>query len=241
MNCLKFLPCHSSLTSVQPGCNSELSSKMTLIKAMPGRRIAKDTWTELNLSTYSTCHQHSEHKTTLSSVTQFPHLDFRALPLSGFFRFFESSLLILFAGSSSSLCFHAGLPKESVFFFSPHCCFCSVAQSCVQAALGLHCRSRAFSSCGHWFHTVVVSLVVEEKVWHMGFRSCGTWAQQLLCMGLSASQPVGSSWTRDQTHIPYIDRRVVHWTTREVKNQSLNLSLILSTLPHMVILSNPMP
>ena len=103
MNCLKFLPSHSSLTSVQPGCSSELSSKMTLIKAMPGRYIAKDTWTELSLSPYSTCHQQAEHKTILSSVTQFPHLNFRALQRSGFFRFVESSLLILFAGSSSSL------------------------------------------------------------------------------------------------------------------------------------------
>ena len=62
MNCLKFLPCHSSLTSVQPGCNSELSSKMTLIKAMPGRRIAKDTWTELSLSPYSRQMEKAESK-----------------------------------------------------------------------------------------------------------------------------------------------------------------------------------
>ena len=130
-NCHKFLPSHSSLTSVQPGCSSELSSRMSLIKVMPGRCIGKDMWTKLSLSPYVMRHQQLEHRAILPSVALFPHLSFRALQLGGFFRLVESSLLIMFACSSSSLCFHAGVPEESVFFFSPHCCFCSVTQSCI--------------------------------------------------------------------------------------------------------------
>ena len=37
------------------------------------------------------------------------------------------------------------------------------------------------------------------------------------CMGLAALQHVGSSQTRDGTHVPCISRQILnHWTTREV-------------------------
>ena len=43
-----------------------------------------------------------------------------------------------------------------------------------------------------------------------GFSSCGAWAQELWCMGLS-------SWTRDRTRVPCIGRRILnHSATREV-------------------------
>ena len=37
-----------------------------------------------------------------------------------------------------------------------------------------------------------------------------TWAQRLQCMGLFASQPVGSSWTRDQTHILLVGWQILY-------------------------------
>ena len=57
---------------------------------------------------------------------------------------------------------------------------------------------------------------------HMGFSSCGTRAQQLWLMGsrvqaqqlwymaLVALRHVGSSWTRDRTHVPCIGRRILN-------------------------------
>ena len=51
----------------------------------------------------------------------------------------------------------------------------------------------------------------------VSFSSSGTWAQWLWCMGLVAPWHVKSYWTRDQTHVPYIERQILnHWTTREV-------------------------
>ena len=41
-------------------------------------------------------------------------------------------------------------------------------------------------------------------------------------MGLVALQHVGSSWTRDQTHIPCTDMQIFNlWTTREVSQMTL--------------------
>ena len=63
---------------------------------------------------------------------------------------------------------------------------------------------------------------------HMGFSSCGTWvqqlwltgsraqAQQLWCTGFVAPRHVGSSQTRDQTHVPCTGRQILnHCATRE--------------------------
>ena len=36
------------------------------------------------------------------------------------------------------------------------------------------------------------------------------WAQQLWHMGLVDSQDVKSPWTRDQTHVPYLGRKIDH-------------------------------
>ena len=64
---------------------------------------------------------------------------------------------------------------------------------------------------------------------HVGFSSCGTWAQQLWLVGsraqaqqlwrtgLVAPRHVGSSGTRDRTCVPCIGRRILnHCATREV-------------------------
>ena len=100
-----------------------------------------------------------------------------------------------------------------------------------RAALGLCCYARAFSSCGKWgllfiavlgLLIVVASLVVEnglqacglQQLWHAGPRAQ---AQQLWRTGLAAPRHVGSSWTRAQTRVPCIGRRILnHCATREV-------------------------
>ena len=67
---------------------------------------------------------------------------------------------------------------------------------------------------------------------HVGFSSCGMWAQKLwhtgsvvvarrlsscgACMGLVALRHVGSSQARARTHVPCIGRRILnHCATRE--------------------------
>ena len=65
---------------------------------------------------------------------------------------------------------------------------------------------------------------------HVGFSSCGAWAQQLWLLGsrgqalqlwhtgLVAPRHVGSSWTRAQTCVPCIGRQILnHRATREVR------------------------
>ena len=50
-----------------------------------------------------------------------------------------------------------------------------------------------------------------------GGYSLVAWTQELWPMGLVAPQHVKSSWTRDQTHVPSLDRQILnHGTTMEV-------------------------
>ena len=80
-------------------------------------------------------------------------------------------------------------------------------------------------------------------------RKCGTWASGVVAHGLSSccawAYLPRSLWDLPGPGIkptsPTLTGGLFTGPPREVKNQSLNLSLILSTLPHMVILSNPMP
>ena len=59
-------------------------------------------------------------------------------------------------------------------------------------------------------------------------------AQQLWCTGLAAPRPVGSSWTRDRTHVPCIGRRIlIHWTTRQVL-RSLDFNILANGRPYLV-------
>ena len=93
------------------------------------------------------------------------------------------------------------------------------------AALGLCCCVWAFSSCGEGgyslFQCSVFSswwlLLLQSGVSKLvSFSSCGTWSQYLHLTCLVASQHVGSSQTRDQTHDPCIGRWILNpWTTRE--------------------------
>ena len=65
----------------------------------------------------------------------------------------------------------------------------------------------------------------------MGFSSCGAWARLLWFpdsraqtrklgrTGLVTPQHVGSSYTRDRTHVSYIGRRILYYqATREAPN-----------------------
>ena len=63
----------------------------------------------------------------------------------------------------------------------------------------------------------VVSLVVGEMGSRsMGFRSWSMWAQKLWYTGLADPCHVGSSWTRNQTHVPCLGRWILyHWATRD--------------------------
>ena len=57
----------------------------------------------------------------------------------------------------------------------------------------------------------------------VGFSSCSMRAQQLWLAGLVAPQHVGSSRTRDRTHVPCIGRWILnHCATREVPEPALN-------------------
>ena len=87
--------------------------------------------------------------------------------------------------------------------FSLPCLLC-----CGTQALGTWASvvtARGLGSCGMW--------ALERA----GFSSCGTQAQQLWCTGLVAPRHVGSSQTRDRTHVRCIGRRILnHCATTEV-------------------------
>ena len=67
-----------------------------------------------------------------------------------------------------------------------------------------------------------------------GFSSCGSWALDHRlsnwCTRLVASWHVGSSQTRDQTHVSCFGRRILsHWATREAPLHSFVTNLFSST------------
>ena len=96
-------------------------------------------------------------------------------------------------------------------------------------------RVGATLRCGVWAsHCGVFFLLWSMGSRHMGFSSCGTWAQelwltgcraqaqQLWRMGLVALWHVGSSRTRAQTRVPCISRRILNpCATKEVPKQAL--------------------
>ena len=64
-----------------------------------------------------------------------------------------------------------------------------------------------------------------------GFSSCGMQAQELWRMGLVASRHMGSSRTRDWTHVPCTGRQILnHCATREVPRLNNFYCSILSSL-----------
>ena len=119
------------------------------------------------------------------------------------------------------------------------------------AALGLHCCTWAFPSCSerkllfvvvHGLLIAVASLVAEQGSRHAGFSSCGTWAQHLWLTGLVAPQHVGSSRTRDWTHVPCIGRRILnHWATREVPQNTTFLVVKIKETYFLAVLEGRSP
>ena len=97
------------------------------------------------------------------------------------------------------------------------------------SVLGLHCRA--------WLLSIFVEqglfLVVEhrlqvhrlQQLQLTGSRALGQWSW---CTGLDAQRHVGSSQTRDPTHIPRVDRQILsHWATEEVPITVFLLQLLL--------------
>ena len=120
------------------------------------------------------------------------------------------------------------------FFFWLHWVFVAVC------GLSLVAMSRAYTSlqCAGfslwWF-----LLLWSTGSRHVGFSSCGTWAQQLWiagstaqaqqlwCTGLVALQHVGSSRTKARTRVLGIGRQILnHCATREVPAAPLLLCVV---------------
>ena len=92
------------------------------------------------------------------------------------------------------------------------------------AVLGLCYRAWAFSSWGEQgllslqcagFLLWWLLLLRSTGSRHVGLRSCSRWAQYLWLMGLGALRPVGSSWTRDGTHVSCTTSRLNLWAPKE--------------------------
>ena len=94
----------------------------------------------------------------------------------------QPSLLLHLQPSSLSASHHSKLLLVSFSFFNLFILFIYF----FLAALRLRCCARAFSSCSErgllfnvvrWLLIAVAPLVVEHRLWHAGFSSCGSWAQ----------------------------------------------------------------
>ena len=95
-------------------------------------------------------------------------------------------------------------------YFWLHWVFVAVRGLSLVAASGgtLYCGARA-SHCG-------------------GFSCCGAQAQQLWRRGLVTPRHVGSSWTRAQTHVPCVGRRILnHCTTGKPRTSLLSTFYII--------------
>ena len=99
--------------------------------------------------------------------------------------------------------------------------------------LGLHCCIQAFPSCREQGHLLFQSMGSR----YVGFSSWGSWALQCGLsrhMGLVAPWRVGSSQTRDRTHVPCIGRQILnHGTTREAPSayDFIYINLIMVYFP----------
>ena len=104
------------------------------------------------------------------------------------------------------------------------------------AALGLHCCTQAFSSCGErgLLFVVVLGLLIVVASLFVEHRLQTSRLQQLWCTGLVAPRQVGSSQTRARTHVPCIGRQILnHCATRET------LEFLNSCYYHSIISHQP--
>ena len=119
----------------------------------------------------------------------------------------------------------AFLKKNIACFFLINCLFLS--------RLDLHCWAWAFLQS--W--RAGDPLQLQRAASHRDGCSCrrawalGTCIQQLWSTSPVAPQHVGSSQTRDQTHVPCTGRQSLnHWTTREVPKYHILRSRVYSLL-----------
>ena len=89
------------------------------------------------------------------------------------------------------------------------------------ALLGLCSCADLFSSCGEWGLLIAAaSLVAEHRL--SGFSSCGFQFSEHRFCSLVALWPVGSSWTRNWTHVPALaDRFLTTEPPEKPANQCL--------------------
>ena len=103
------------------------------------------------------------------------------------------------------------------------------------ALLGLCCCAQAFSSCRE--QGLLSSCGVQASLYGgfpwlqiTGFRVRGL--QFLGCMRLDALRHVGSSQTRNQTHVSCTGRQILcHWSNREIQEPCVNCFVLCSSLP----------
>ena len=97
------------------------------------------------------------------------------------------------------------------------CCTWAFSSCCVQAS---HCSG--FSCCR--------AQAVGTQAWVLAVRGLGKWGRT----GLAVPWHVGSFWTRDQTDVSYIARKILnHWTTREaLKLVVFWLLILLCVMSH---------
>ena len=98
------------------------------------------------------------------------------------------------------------------------------------AGLGLHhfpwtfsrcSRQGLLSRCGVEASHMVASNCGTRALGHAGCSSCSPQARSLQHMGLVTLRHVGSSQTRDRTHVPCNGRPILnHWATREALSNS---------------------
>jgi len=98
------------------------------------------------------------------------------------------------------------------------------------AGLGLHyfpgtfsrySRQGLLSRCGVEASHMVASNCGAWALGHVGCSSCSPQARSLQHMGLVTLRHVGSSQTRDRTHVPWVGRPILnHWATREALSNS---------------------
>ena len=98
------------------------------------------------------------------------------------------------------------------------------------AGLGLHhfpwtfsrcSRQGLLSRCGVEASHMVASNCGTRALGHAGCSSCSPQARSLQHMGLVTLRHVGSSQTRDRTHVPWVGRPILnHWATREALSNS---------------------
>ena len=99
------------------------------------------------------------------------------------------------------------------------------------AALGLYAAHKLslVAVSGAYFSLRCAGFSLEWLLFSqiLGSRACRL--QQLWCMGLVALWHVGSSWTRDRTHVPCIGGQILNpWTIREALNHAFLTRSILT-------------